>query len=285
MKFKHLVMGLALPLFATNAFADQFYIDNGADFGGNNNYAVDGNTTGWLTELTYAYQSNSTVDCSLATLFGGATCDISTSGGVVTDQGMSAFSDSIVSNIVTGFLPRQIGSAFGPSDNDYGDTWALTFDFDVEGVINGTNLSVDYDSGSVTFYYVDLLNPSPATLVELFTLDVFATQISSGGPALYTEFASFGSDSINGVSVDDMFNFAGKSFGDYVAEMVRISASLDFNTDPDQADFADNGNGTSSVSGRHDGSISFAVVPEPSTIAFMGLGLFAMGAYSRRKKA
>lgn len=287
MKFKHLLFSLALPVLATNVSAEEFYIDNGVDFDNSKNtdVAVNQNTTGWVTELLYEYSSTTTANCSAVDLTGG--CSVTTAGGVDTSGSFLDMVNSLSTNQISDLSPQDTLDMFGPSDNDFGTDWGLTFEFEVSGTIGGAGLITDYTSGYITFYYYDAdtlstLDTSTA-LVELFTIEIYGTQTTGTGQQLLGMVSSVATGTINGVDIGDIFNVASGSFGELLALEVGIAVSVDYNTDPDLVTITDNGNGTTTLTGEHDGSISFQVVPEPASLAFVGFGLFAMGTYYRRK--
>ncbi|MDF2177321.1 PEP-CTERM sorting domain-containing protein [Aliiglaciecola sp. CAU 1673] len=281
-KNKILGAGLLLAMSSPAALADEFYIDVGADFGDNGFAQAAGNTTtGWLQELLYEYSSNTVVtDTDLNGIDAGDT--IVTTGGFI-DGDVTSLS----TNKVTGFSPQQnVLDPLSPSENGYG-AWGLTFQFELFGAMLGglgDGLPVSFNSGSVTFYYFDATTPTTAQFIELFTINVISTLNSFGGPSITGEIASYGGGSVNGVNAGDVFNFADGSFADYVDMMVQIVADIDFNTDPNDVTITDNMDGTFTLTGEHDGSISFAV-PEPSSLAIIGLGLLGLAGAARRRKA
>lgn len=286
MRLLKLVAILALPVVSLSSLADEFYINNGADFDAskNSDVAVDQNTTGWVTELLHKYESNTTAFCSAAELAGG--CDINTSGGAdLTSFG--AFLSSLGTNGVTDLSPFDTLDVSGPSDNDYSGSWGITFNFNVEGTIGGSDLVTDYSDGAVVFYYYDSATLATGDIstavVELFTVDVYGTSNSPGGQILRGFISSFGSGSINGVAITDFFNVRSGTFASVLENQQDLAVNIDYNTDANLVTINDNGDGTTSLSGTHDGSVSFAVVPEPLSVALFGLSLFAIGAFSRKK--
>lgn len=288
MKLKHIAIGAALTLATSTVSAEEFYIDVGVDFDGGQNpeTAAGPTTTGWLSELLYNYQSTTIASCSPNSLSSG--CNISTTGGV---DFSGAVSDAVLSlglNGISDLSPQDTLNQFGPSDNNYSQDWGLTFQFDLTGTISGSELVTNYDDGSITFYYYDEIDTTASlsdTFTELFTIDVFDTiNTPAGGQNLVGNLISLGTDTVNGVMVGNMFNFATGSFNDMITSFVNILASVDYNTDATQVNIVNNLDGTTTLSGNHDGSISFSVVPEPSTIALMSLGLLGLVASSRRRR-
>lgn len=301
MKKYALIAGVVATLASSQVLADQFYIDTGLDFdaGDNTDVAVNQNTTGWIDEMLYEYTSSSTVGCSAASLLGGATCSISSTGGIDVSS-LTSFFATLDSNVITALTPQEVnGNFFTPdanSNNGYGnDNWQLAFGFDLSGTIKdiGGTLVSDFTSGSITFYYFDQNRVAAANgsstisdiITELFTIGVNSTSNVLGqGQFLNGEITSVGTGSVNGVDAGNVFNFAEGSFGSLLGQDVSISSLVDYNTDPIDIAGVNPFAPSFGIGGEHDGSISFAIVPEPSSIALMGLSLLGLASASRRRK-
>jgi hypothetical protein len=288
---KKLLLASALALTTSVAVASPVFIDVGQDFGNNASPQAAGDTTtGWLDSLSLVYTSSSDfvdLDDSV-TLSDGDT--VKTSAGFIDGD----FS-SLQVNVVTGLLPGQSGG--GPSKNGYNkdaelnvdDGWGLTFQIeDMEGVVaGGTNQYLNYTSGDITLYYFDETMNATTDFIELFTISVANSGLttgSGGGSFVSGSISSFGTGSVNGVDAGDVFNNAFGSFEDYVVTLPIFSV-IDYNTTPIGGFTGAPGNSGHlelTANGTHDGSIVFNV-PEPTSIAILGLGLLGFAGSRRRK--
>jgi hypothetical protein len=269
--------------FAGTSVADQFYINVGNDFGGNGNNnpkAVGLNTTGWLDQLSIVYQSTSTI--TDAGSFGVADGILSAgdsilSTGGISNAGFNNLSD-IQSNLVNNFEPA---STFfgGPSNNGFG-YWGLTFGFsDLAGTWNG--FGFDYTSGTVSMYYYDGTTTNVSALIRLFDLEVNGGGDTGNSTFLSGTMTNFDGTTVNGVNAGDVFVSKLGTYKDYSSvpgQNVYFNASQD--TQP--LNSVDYNNGFANVGATHSGSINFSV-PEPTSIAILGLGLLGLAAAKRRK--
>lgn len=272
--------------FSGTAAADQFYIDIGSDQGGNANTAAGATTTGWLDQLSFLYESTSVITDGGV---GGANVlsvgdTILSKGGI--ENGNFVDPSGISTNLINGFEPAQTTFG-GPSNNGFGsgagNEWGLTFGFDdLMGTWNGSGFT--YTAGTISMYYYDNTMVSTAGFVRLFDLNVISGGDTGNATVLNGKLGNFGAlASVNGVDAADVFNLALGSFGDLSGppnnQMVRFNASQDTQPLKDLT-FA---GGTADTGGTHNGSMNFTQVPEPASLAILGLGLLGFAGARRRK--
>ncbi|NTS77744.1 PEP-CTERM sorting domain-containing protein [Catenovulum sp. SM1970] len=287
---KKTLLSLALVgLFSASANASQVYLDIGADFGGNSNTAAGDNTTGWIDEIQFQYVSNSVIvdedgsfDAIDPATFISAGDTITTTGGFI-DGDLS----SVASNGITSFIPDSVFG--GPSDNGLGTkAWGLTFQLNnlIGSFVDEDTIA--YNSGSIDVYYWESTMTATTDFIEVLTLDVIGGGQDLTGSLVNTRVSSFGTDQINGVDAGDVFNTEFGSFEDYINSGLDlvIYGILDFNGSNAQfGDFGVQGGKTTiEASADHDGSLEFSV-PEPTSMAILGLGLLGLAGAARRKNA
>ena len=269
---KLLTATLVSLAFAGTASASQFFIDVGVDYDASSTAptAAGGTTTGWKDELAVTYRSDSVVtDTTPDGILSNGDTILSAGGRVVGNlDGANLVTALTVSETLTG----------GPSDNGYGDNWELAFRFtDLAGTFSSAAGNFVYQSGNIDWVLIDATN-GVFNEVALFTTSISSSTVLSGNQIFTGTVSNFGTGSVNGVDVGDIFNVAGGSFGSGSAVSFRIDANTDTTTIP--TTFASNG-GTFDIGAQHDGSVTFDV-PEPASVAILGLGLLGFAA-SRRK--
>lgn len=265
--------------FAGTAAADPVYVDVGVDFGGNNNTAAGSTTTGWVDQLTYLYESTSKITDNDANGVLSAGDTILSSGGIFNDN-FSGIAN-LTSNLITSFEPAALGP-FGPSDNSLNNDWGLTFGFtDLMGFWSGTGMV--YTSGTIEMYYYELAGLTGlGDLVHLFDLNVAGGGDTGQATVLQGSLSNFGTDLINGVAAGDVFNTALGSFEDYTNASSSNNVYFSVSQDTQPLTGLNFVNGVADVGGTHNGSINFQV-PEPTSIAILGLGLLGLAGARRRK--
>lgn len=292
LKMKKLLLASALALTTTVAVADPIFLDVGQDFGGNGNVATTSSSTGWIDQLTYFYQSETTV-VDVDGSFSGTAASLLTDGdSIVTNGGfINGDLNSLSTNLITGLNPQQTTFG-GPSDNGFGGDWGLTFQITnlMGTVAGGTNQYLDYNSGAISIYYYQAGMTATTDFIELFTINVTNSGLTASGSFVGGNVTNYGTDLVNGVVAGDVFNNLFGGFKEYSEDQVSpdfaVNSLLDYNTeDVTSADFLGtdaDGNNIFSVAGQHDGSITFNV-PEPASIAILGLGLLGLAGARRRK--
>ena len=247
-----------------------------------------------INELVIAYNSQSLVtDNGDGVLSAGDT--IKSYGG----YGPNGF-DSLTSGLELSNLGTLGGNNVGsfapnpfPIMDGYGTDYAFTFYFnDLMGVWNGTDFV--YNSGTLHFGLISLNAANTGLATGFYNL--FDLSINSGGSnntvgQAQQVFNGTVGNFANNAENDFSLNHLGtdKSLADWAAlGDVRWSSNQTVNAgfngfaDVPEAITFDAPSGTAILAANHTGRMSMEV-PEPTTLAILGLGLLGMAGASRRK--
>jgi hypothetical protein len=282
-------IALTTALLATSVSASQIEVDL------NDNGAT---STAAIDYLTVNYSSHTSVD-----LFAIGNPSVMTYAGVnaigvdfgflaapvIADFGALVGCPSCgVENTMSG-VPNFLGSGFNSEYNSSG--MGLTYGISLTGSLVAGELV--YTGGTLDMYSYNFMdvsnNPTTYMPTKLFSTDFVSGGIFAGEQVVRTTITSIETAGENTFFLTD-FN---QSFEDYLAStladidlyIVQTVAAGQLTADIAAASVDSNlndGAGTVYVSADHNASITFSV-PEPTSIAILGLGLLGLASTKRRK--
>jgi hypothetical protein len=274
---KLLTAAVVAIAFAGTASADPIFVDNGVDFGPNGSTQTD-----WFDSLQFTYASSSSLTDNDSN-------NVVSIGDTITSNSGMAIAQTQASVLQT-HATSLLGLGFG-DDNGFWNggaasvgQWGITFGFtNVQGMLTASGFQ--YGSGTINMYAFDAFAVANAAsgaadisadLTHLFDLDI----VAGGDTGVSTVFVG----NVSNFS-DNSFNIKYGNGSATFPQAALASGGLRFLTSNDTQGIVGtsfNGNPTLAIGGQHEGSVTFSV-PEPASIAILGLGLLGFAGARRRK--